>query len=679
MAENEPERAAGVPASGVWNPASEKWEVCAEGDAGLREGECLRYRTDGTLYSRTRYVGGLQEGAFTVFHPNGELAREGTFAADRLDGPVMHHLGGPGSEPFRVCCVPPHSVRMLVRYQTGEFLQEVFFDAEGRPLQADGTPWPARPATVPAEASYLEQTSGWTVRTRQSERFWNAAGVLCEENDFSVGKRQATRTFDADGALAEAQAVDEEGRRHGDYYRRIPADAPRYYADARVRAERGAYEHGHAVGTWTFLADDGAVLHRAERGTAFATEAVATSPAFRPRAAGDDASAWWSLAKELRAAGRLREALVAAARAAHRSGDAQAFVAFRAELLVPLEPEVSILLGDQLVQNAEATVADILDGLIGGADAALAFRALGAALPGVGPVALELIEAALLLAPARRLTHMTRALLRFQRADAAGMLTDADALADEAPEVAAQLRDYARVVFRPYDFAPADVALAPEPDPEAFTGEVAQSLEAIHWLVGVYVTRLRQLRAAVATLAGLPPSEVAPVWLPPDLSALSPEDQPLRHERITCDLEPGADGPPETIEINETVTTDGYGAPALIAAAHADYAALSWLCWATGLDHVAPVRTIAARPTLTAAVRLVGARCWRARDLGISGGLVAHAKAVPGFDWQGTDIDALPPMLVEMAAAEYLAIRSMFIWLVTTDTMSPFQDDIRDA
>jgi hypothetical protein len=36
-------------------------------------------------------------------------------------------------------------------------------------------------------------------------------------------------------------------------------------------------------------------------------------------------------------------------------------------------------------------------------------------------------------------------------------------------------------------------------------------------------------------------------------------------------------------------------------------------------------------------------------------------------------------MLVEMAAAEYLAIRSMFIWLVTTDTMSPFQDDIRDA
>jgi MORN repeat variant len=134
VAENQPERAAGVPASGVWNAATEMWEVCAEGAEGVREGECLRYRPDGTLYSRSQYVAGLQEGAFTVFHPNGKLAREGTFAADRLDGPVMHYVAGPGGEPFRACCVPPNSVRMLVRYQAGDFLQEVFFDADGRAL-----------------------------------------------------------------------------------------------------------------------------------------------------------------------------------------------------------------------------------------------------------------------------------------------------------------------------------------------------------------------------------------------------------------------------------------------------------------------------------------------------------------------------------------------------------------
>jgi hypothetical protein len=685
VADDQPERAAGVPASGVWNPTLEKWEVCAHDAGGVRQGECLRYRPDGTLFSRSRYVAGLQEGAFTVFHRNGELAREGTFSADRLDGPVTHYAGGPGGEPFRACCVPPNAARMLVRYHAGEFLQELFFDAEGRGLQGDGTPWPARPEAVAPEAAYDEQTTGWIARSAQSERIWNGAGVLCEENDFAAGRRGATRSFDAAGALAEAQALDGEGRRHGDYFRSIPAEAPPHYADVRIRSERGGFAHGRAVGLWTFLSEDGEVLRSADRGTAFASEAVTTSPAFRPEAEGEargDAAAWWALANQLRVDHRLREALVAAARAAHRSGDAGArlaFQAFRDEIVVPLEPKVAMRLGDQLVQSAEASVADILDGLIGGADAALALRALAAALPGVGPVALELVEVALWLAPERRLTHVTRALLRFQRADVAGMLADAAVLADETPEIAAQLRDYARVVFRPFDFAPAGVTLVPEPALAELPGEIAQSRDSLRWLVGVYVTRLRRLRAAVTALAGRALPAEAPDWLPPELTALAPEDQALRRERITCDPEPGADGPPETVEIDETVVTEGLGAPALLAAAHADYAALAWLCWATGLDQVAVPETVAARPTLTAAMRLVGARYWRARDLVTTGGLVAHARAVPGFEWLGTDIDTLPPMFAEMVAAEYLAVRSMLIWLVTSDTMSPFQDDIRDA
>jgi hypothetical protein len=683
VADDQPERAAGVPASGVWNPTLEKWEVCAHDTGGVRQGECVRYRSDGTLFSRSRYVAGRQEGAFTVFHRNGQLAREGTFSADRLDGPVIHYTGGPGSEPFRACCVPPNAARMLVRYHAGEFLQELFFDAEGRGLKGDGTPWPARPAAVAPEAAYDEQTSGWVARSGRSERIWNAAGLLCEENDFAGGRRDATRSFDAAGALAEAQTLDGDGRRHGEYFRRIPADAPPHYADARIRSERGAFEHGRVVGLWTFLSEDGEVLRSADRGTAFASEAVATSPAFQPEASGGgDAAAWWALAKQLRADRRLREALVAAARAAHRSGEegaARAFQAFRAELVVPLEPGIASLLGDQLVQNADASIADVLDGLIGGADAALAFRALAAALPGVGPVALELVEIALWLAPERRLTHVTRALLRFRRADVAGMLADAAALADETPEIAAQLREYARFVFRPFDFAPAGVTLVPEPELAELPGEIAQGLDALRWLVGVYVTRLRRLRAAVIALAGETLPAEAPDWLPPDLAALAVAEQPLRRERITCDPEPGAEGPPETIELDETVVTEGAGASALLAAAHADHAALTWLCWATGLDQVGVPQSLAARPTLTAAMRLIGARYWRARDLVTTGGLVAHAKAVPGFAWLGTDIDTLPPLLAEMLAAEYLAVRSMLIWLVSSDTMSPFQDDIRDA
>jgi hypothetical protein len=678
MAQDQPERAAGVPAAGVWSPHLEKWQVCARDDQGAWVGECLRYRADGTLFSRSRYIAGRQEGPFTVFHRDGQLAREGTFVADMLDGPVTHYTGtGPGSDPLRACCVPPNAVRMQVRYRAGEFIDELFYDAHGKALQSDGTPWPPRPATVPEEASYDETTKGWAVRTPNRERLWDAAGAPTAENDFTgPGIRSATRTFDAAGAVVEAQEVDAEGRRHGEYFRHFAADAPPHYTDARIRAERGRYEHGQPVGRWSLLAADGSTLRTVDRGAAFADEAVATSPAFAETTADGGAAGWWALARELRAAGRVREALVAAARAAVGAGDRAAFVAFRSELVEALAPAVEAQWGDLLVQTADATVAAVLDGLVGGADAAAALRSLAGVTPGQTVVALELVEASLLLAPDRRLTHMTRALLRFQRGDEAGTLADAEAIAGEIPEVAASLRDYVRAVFRPYDFVPPGEPLIVDEDLAGVAAEIAQGPEALRRVAGVYATRLRRLRVAVTAL--LAPG-ASPRWLPPDLGALLPDgDVPLRRERITCDLEPGAEGPPEQIELDEEVAI-GAGVPALVAAAHADFAALAWLCWATGLDQVALPTTIAARPELAAAMRLVVTRCWRAQDRVSTGGLVARAREVPGFDWQGTDIDDLPTYLAEMAAAEYLAVRSMFLWLASPDTLSPFQDDIRDA
>jgi len=72
-------------------------------------------------------------------------------------------------------------------------------------------------------------------------------------------------------------------------------------------------------------------------------------------------------------------------------------------------------------------------------------------------------------------------------------------------------------------------------------------------------------------------------------------------------------------------------------------------------------------------------RTWRARDRLATGGILAKKHGVPSFEWQGSDIDYLPRHLVESAAAEYLAARSMFLWLASPDSISPFQDDIRDA
>ena len=57
-------------------------------------------------------------------------------------------------------------------------------------------------------------------------------------------------------------------------------------------------------------------------------------------------------------------------------------------------------------------------------------------------------------------------------------------------------------------------------------------------------------------------------------------------------------------------------------------------------------------------MKMVVRRTWRIKDRLASGSLIARSQGVPGFEWQGIDIDELPRHLAEMAAAEYIAARS---------------------
>ena len=58
---------------------------------------------------------------------------------------------------------------------------------------------------------------------------------------------------------------------------------------------------------------------------------------------------------------------------------------------------------------------------------------------------------------------------------------------------------------------------------------------------------------------------------------------------------------------------------------------------------------------------------------------MARSQGVPGFEWQGVDVNEPPHHFAQLVAGEYIAVRSMFLWLVSDDSLSPFQDDIRDA
>ncbi len=684
-----PNRPAAVPETGVWDAELAKWEVARKDEHGVRDGERLLYRDDGTLFARARFVAGVQDGPFFVYHRDGKVAREGNYVSGKLDGTVTAYAPeSPDGERIRPCCVPTGAARLCERYRAGEFLLEVFYDGEGRAILSDGRLCPARPDGLPELAQYDESRGGWVLRSRELDRSWSEDGKPTEEIVHKGEGARIVRTFDTTGQLRQecGFTAPPDDQPDGPFYRRVPDAEASPYADARIRQERGAYEGGQPTGRWTFMDADGQILRTTDRGGAFRGDDDA-----RLLAAAPVDSDWPSQARALAADGRLRQAFVVAARGAVATGDRAALERFRAEHVVPLTADREAQWGEALAQSTDTTVAAVLDALVGGADAAAAFRALASVFPGSHSAASDLVEASLLLAPERRMTHLTRALLRFQRGDREGALADADVIAGDSAEAAESLRSYAAVVFRGFDGWPGQETFAPDPELTGVPLELAHSVEEIRHAAGVYATRIGRARAAIRALV----ADGAPGWLPPDTSHLLPGGAvALRRDTIECEPEvpdpghgdggadggvAGAEAAPETIEINEQLSTDGAGVPELLAVAHADWAALSWLCWAVGLDRVELPDAATARGELATAMKMVVRRTWRIKDRLSSGSLIARSQGVPGFEWQGIDIDELPRHLAEMAAAEYIAARSLFIWLASADALSPFQDDIRDV
>ena len=673
MAEAVRERPAGVPEGGFWNPEVGGWEVSRRNAQGARDGECLFYRPDGGLQSRCTFVNGVQEGTFAILHPDGRLAREGTFAAGKIEGLVSAYAGeGTGAEPLRACCVPAAAVRLDQRYEGGAVMQEIFYDSSGQPILSDGSPIPPRPASVPRDADYDEAGPRWTRWRPDSHRAWSAAGVLETESEYD-GLRHTTRTFDADGRLVESCQVSKEGTRDGAFLRRFVPGGPSPYADPAIREERGTFDRGQAVGSWTFVDGDGTERRRVARGLAFDPGSERTSPVFAPggEATADD---WRALATALRAEGRVREALCAVARAAVRDGDRAELSRALATDVVPLRPELAAERGDALVQSVDSTVPSILDGLVSGGDPAAAFRALAAVLPGAHPAAPDFVAASLLLAPERRLTHLTRALVRFQHGDEPGARADVELVAAEAPDAAAALTEHMEAAWRPFLFWPAREVLVPDPSLAELGAGLVRELGEVRAAIAVYASRIARVRAAIRALVG---PAAAPAWLPPDPSPLLPAGPvPLRQARVTVDL---GEGESVEAEIDEELATAGLGVPALLGEAQAEWGALGWLCWSVGLDRVALPETVAEPPLFAVAMKTIVTRCWRAQDRLTTGGLLARAKGIPGFSWEGRDVDALPRQLAQAAAEEYVRARSLFLWLASPDVASPFQVDLRGS
>jgi antitoxin component YwqK of YwqJK toxin-antitoxin module len=669
-------KSAAPPPEAVFDAEAQAWEVCERDAEGRRHGECRLYRQDGSLKLHCQYRAGVLSGPFTGYHPGGATARRGEFVAGKLHGPVTRFAGEKlGSEPLRACCVPPGATELRSSYVEGQLVRELFVDAAGRPLSSDGTPWPERTAGVPEEAEFDDNSGRWCVRgsgtaaNEHTVRYYGLDGHLLEEVELAGSRRRAARRFDASGALIEEQHFDEQGAAAGHWYRRH-AISP--FEDPQIVAEEATMQSGFSIAESRFFDAAGTVIRVVDRGSALDEAELLASPALAEGTPEADSG----LIESLVLAGRIREAVCAAARRLARDHDLERFQDFLARFVVRLSPEAGALRA-QAAESAETTRALVaLEALLLGGDAAQVLRLLASTLAPTRGAALDLVCAALCLDPASVRTHLTRALIRLEQGDIEGALDDAEVVARESEAAAAALRELCRLQFPAFSFWPERDPVTLLPGIE--TIQLDQPLAAIRRVVQLYATRLVALRAALIARVGAVPGAGKPAWLPPDTSDLLP-DGPLELTAYSATITDETDDVTETNEvtIDERVVTTDLGVPALMRMARGNWAALTWLCWASGLDRVALPEAIAPPAEFATAADRAMTRCFRAHDQIRSSGLISRARGVPGFSWEGVDIAELSPTLTEVAAAEALEIRAMFFWLLFEQNLSPFQSDLR--
>ena len=684
-------RPATVPAEAVWNERTFEWDLVPRDAEGRAHGLVRCWRSDGALAHEYEHRAGERHGVFRRFHPDGSVAREGRYEGGSQHGlAIAHAYEGPGvtHEPMQSCCVPPGAWQLQHDFSRGHLEEVRWYDRAGALLLPSGALHPARPESVPRGAPFEERTDSWVLREYDKDgmphglwRRWSRSGVLRERDEFRTGKAHGVwRRWDAAGALTEEGGWD-VGLRGGPYRRvGVPAEL---YADARVHEERGAFDRDQSVGPWTLLDAAGATLAVRELGAALDDPALLASPALADAPAGT----WTATARGLEAAGRPAEALLALARAAVAAADATPLAEGLARLALPRKAESALVMATDLVKRADGRLDLVANALPAGADAPSLLRALASSVTDRERVGLELIDAALLLAPERAECHVTRALIAIHLGRPELALAEAVALPPEHAEQRTFLEAYVRVIFSSYAFTPAGLdirtAFPDVPDgPDQPVGKVRAQ-------IGKYATRLALLRAAVLERL---PAGASPAWLPPDPAALLPDGpvalETWEFEEIIQDDDDDAAGAPsgepvaepegKLVTVDETLAIEpGTSLPTLLRQARREWAGLCWMCWAVGLERVALPDAVHAPADFGQAAGLSIERLWRCRDRLITGGLRAMTQGVPGFQWEGIEIDVLPSVLAEIAADEYREMRAVFYWLCDEGVQSPWQDNVR--
>lgn len=711
-----------VPPEAWWVGEEREWEL-GEISGGVKHGTFRYWRADGTLCNECTYHDGVPEGPFKRFHENGEVSQTGQFVRGELHGTrTWYACDQPTSERMHDAGVSELVRRTEMDYDMGRVLAVRHYDASGRRVLPDGAPYPLTPDGIGEDAEFRPDLGGVWVRGGLDEKnersgpwtFWTRDGVLLEETEYRDGTKSGTsiqfhpggaqkaegdyledqkvgvwRFWTAEGRLEREVEYDHDqlagmmrrydeagnptleaefdnGCKHGAFFARV---RPGYYADPRVRAERGQFHYDHACGQWNLLDENETVVTTVELGRPITRdEPLLQSSAFVDEHRSD--AEWQQLGERLIGEGRVVEALCALARGAGQSTTALK-EALRAHTL-PLSEEASNTAAAHVLGAAQGSLAPLANALVRGADAPSLLRGIAIYLDQrhLSQAALDYVNAALALRPTARDYYFTRSLIHMSLGKDSDAREDAMLLKAEDPDKAQFLLAYARILFPTFDFWPHRVV--PQTYYDNLPERPAQPLEAIQDVAKKYATRLHIMRNRLIELAG---ANVR--WMIPDLSALLPQG-PFELQTYSIEMTDG-DGEPYTVSIDETLSPQNWQIPELLKYARGEWNALCWLCWSVGMNHVGLPSEITPRRDMGEAAGMSAQRLLRIRDKLHMGGWRARNEEIPGFDWEGIDIDLMSPHLATIAEVEYAEMQAMFKWLCGDQNRSPWQDNLRGS
>jgi hypothetical protein len=415
-----PQRPAAVPDDAVWVAEAAEWRHGAVDAGGEKQGVHRSWRRDGTLREEVRFVDGKGVGPYRRLHPNGQIAGEGEFVDGNMQGTLRTFASdAPTPELLQPCCVPPNAWELQVDFHVGQQMARRWYDRAGHQILESGEPHPVRPVSVPIDARYDEASARWLVGSYAAGagtvvhwRRWSREGRLVEEEDLLEGARHGVwrRFRETDGALA-VEVHYQQGLKQGPF--RDGAVAAETYADQRAAIEEGQFDGDLAAGVWRLRAAAGEVIVERDLGVAAGDETLEHSPALASvgGARAEAAHRLAELASSLRRERRVGEAILAMARSAAAAVDAAPLRDLLSELTWPRATTAAEELAAHVIEHAGERLAPLVDALVRGGEAAALLRALATAMKGQYGVALQIVDAALLLAADRPGSYVTRSLI----------------------------------------------------------------------------------------------------------------------------------------------------------------------------------------------------------------------------------------------------------------------------